>query len=217
MIRPRTVRFERTNTGTPAGRICAITGFDDRVPRFEHAVSVLLESGIRWVQYRDKTGTRKEIFFRALLLRELTGRYGACLIVNDYVDIALAVDADGVHLGQDDLPLEEARRIMGDRIIGISTHNLREAAEAEKAGADYIGFGPVFDTATKDAGLPVGTDALREIKRAVGIPVIAIGGIRAENLGSVLDTGCDGVAVSSGLMKGDIKDNVRKFLKEASG
>lgn len=189
-------------------RICFITGSEN----IESAIALILEAGIRWVQYREKNKTKKELFFDALKLREMTRRFDACFIVNDYADIALAVDADGVHLGQDDLPLSDARRIMGDKIIGISTHNLAEAIEAEKGGADYIGFGSIFPTDTKEGVIIQGLEALKEIKNSVNIPVIAIGGINADNVKSVFETGCYGVAVSSGLLKGDIRDNAEKFL-----
>jgi len=147
------------------------------------------------------------------MLRELTDKFGASLIVNDYTDIALAVNSDGVHLGQSDLPLKEARKIFGKKkIIGISTHSIDEATAAEAGGADYIGFGPVFHTATKDAGKPKGIAALREIKKIIKIPLIAIGGINAENLVSVIDSGADAVAVSSAIIQGDIADNAILFL-----
>jgi thiamine-phosphate pyrophosphorylase len=176
-------------------------------------VTLLLEHGIRWIQYREKRKSRREIYLEALRLREITRQFEACLIINDYPDIALAVAADGVHLGQDDLPLTEARHIIGSKIVGISTHTADQAFEAEKGGADYIGFGPVFFTMTKDAGTPKGIDSLKRVKEAVKIPVIAIGGITADNIGSVLKSGCDGVAVSSGLLTEDIVDNVRKFME----
>ncbi len=164
------------------------------------------------MQYREKDKTRKEVFFEALRLREITRMFNACLIINDYADIALAVDADGVHLGQDDMPIREARSIMGNRIIGISTHSVQEALEAERDGADYIGFGSIFPTATKEVGTPKGVDGLRAVKLAASIPVIAIGGIRPGNVASVFESGCAGVAVSSGLLEGDIKRNAQRFL-----
>jgi thiamine-phosphate pyrophosphorylase len=193
-------------------RICFITGVPDPACTPEFVVAALLESGIRFIQYRAKDKTRKELYAEALKLRALTKRFDACFIINDYVDIALAVDADGVHLGQDDLPLEEARKIMGTRIIGISTHTLREAVEAEQGGADYIGFGAIFPTTTKEVGMIQGADALRAIRHAVHIPIFAIGGITADNARSVFATGCDGVAVSSGLLRGDVKENARRLL-----
>jgi thiamine-phosphate pyrophosphorylase len=173
----------------------------------------VLEAGARWVQYREKGRSRREIHEEALRLRRLTKNYNAVFIINDYVDIAICVDADGVHLGQDDLPLKEARKIIGrNRIIGISTHNLQQAIDAGMDGADYIGFGPVFRTVTKDAGEPRGTDMLREVKTKVKIPVVAIGGINLENIMPVLNTGIDAIAVASAILIGDIDKNVRQFL-----
>ncbi len=190
-------------------KVCFIT---PAVGNIEEAVLKVLESGIRWIQYREKFKNRRERFSDALKLREITRRFGACFIVNDNVDIALAVDADGVHLGQDDLPLKEARKIMGKRIIGISTHNLDEALKAEAGGADYIGFGSIFPTTTKDDAVVQGIEALTNIKEAVKIPVIALGGITADNAKAVFDAKCDGIAVSSGLLSGNVKKNVIKFL-----
>lgn len=193
-------------------RICFITDSSNIANNIGNIVSTLLESGIRWVQYRGKNRTRREMFSEALKFREITRYFNACFIVNDYADIALAVDADGVHLGQEDLPVKEARKIMGSRIIGISTHNINEAVEAEKGGADYIGFGSIFSTTMKENAVVQGLDALRKIKQSVKIPVIAIGGINSGNVRSVFDAGCDGVAVSTGLLEGDIKENARKIL-----
>ena len=177
-------------------------------------VTIVLSSGVRCIQYREKDKSRRDIYREAMMLRKLTNEFGAVFIVNDYIDIAIAVDADGVHLGQDDLPLKEARKIFGEeKIIGISTHNIDEAIAAEAGGADYIGFGPIFHTATKDAGKPKGIAALREIKELIKIPVVAIGGINTENLESVIDSGADAVAVASAILKGNISENITRFLK----
>lgn len=176
-------------------------------------VTIVLSSGARCIQYREKDKSRRDIYREALILRKLTNEFGAVFIVNDYTDIALAVNADGVHLGQKDLPLKEARKILGkEKIMGVSTHNIDEAIAAEAGGADYIGFGPVFHTATKDAGKPKGIAMLKEIKKHVKIPVVAIGGINAGNLESVLKSGVDAVAVSSAIIQGDIADNAIRFL-----
>ena len=171
-----------------------------------------LSGGVRWVQYRDKDRTRREIYKESLRLRSITGDFDAALVVNDHPDIALAAEADGVHLGQDDLPLKEALKIMEGKIIGISTHSLKQAVDAEKGGAGYIGFGPVFHTTTKDAGSPKGVEMLREIKRNLRIPVVAIGGITFDNLRIVLETGVDAVAVASAILSGDIEENARRFM-----
>jgi len=173
----------------------------------------VLKAEVKWVQYRDKEKSRREVYEQSVILRKLTKDFNAVFIVNDYADIALAVNADGVHLGQEDLPLREARKIMGrNKIIGISTHSLEQAEEAERGGADYIGFGPVFHTATKDAGEPKGTDVLKDVKSAVRIPVVAIGGINLKNLKSVLDAGADAVAIASAILSGDITENAAGLM-----
>lgn len=196
------------------GGFCFITDCSICNLTYEEMSLRVMETSVKWIQYRQKNKSRKEMYKDSLRLRELTRDYQTVLIINDYADIALSVDADGVHLGQDDLPLKEARRIMGKKkIIGISTHNVQQAIASEKDGADYIGFGPVFQTTTKDAGRPKGTDVLREVKGNVKIPVVAIGGINLENLKAVLDTGVDAVAVSSGILRGNIETNVKNFME----
>ena len=195
------------------GGLCFITDRKACKLSCEEMTLKVLRAGLKWVQYRDKEKSRREIYEEAIRLRKLTKDFNAVLIVNDYADIALAVDADGVHLGQDDLPVRESREIMWrDKIIGISTHSLEQAKEAEKWGADYIGFGPIFRTTTKDAGIPKGTDILKEIKRQVHLPVVAIGGINIENIKWVLDTGVDAVAVASAILSGDITENATRFI-----
>jgi len=178
-------------------------------------VSAVLDAGIRIIQYRDKDRTRREIYGEAARLRELTHAFDAVLIINDHADIAVAVEADGLHLGQDDLPLKEARRIVGKMLIGISTHSIAQATEAEAGGADYIGFGPIFHTTTKDAGAPQGLDNLRMIKQNVSIPVVAIGGISLESAQSVFSAGADAVAVATAICRGEIKENAEKFARIA--
>ncbi|HDH53335.1 MAG TPA: thiamine phosphate synthase [Nitrospirae bacterium] len=171
-------------------------------------------AGIKTIQLREKHLLKKEIYKEALTVREITKRHKVTFIINDYIDIALAVDADGVHLGQEDMPLKEARKILGrQKIIGISTHTLREAIEAQDTGADYIGFGPMFHTITKDAGRPKGIKSLREISRHINIPVVAIGGITWENVKEVLNSGADAAAVASGILSGDIKTNLKRFFE----
>ncbi|MBI5055920.1 MAG: thiamine phosphate synthase [Nitrospirae bacterium] len=172
-----------------------------------------IAAGIRTIQLREKQMTKKELYHEALSLRELTRKYKATFIINDYIDIALAADADGVHLGQDDMPVEEARRIMGrKKIIGVSTHSLKQALKAQEAGADYIGFGPMFPTSTKDAGSSKGLRKLSEVREHINIPIVAIGGISPNNVPSVLEAGADAVAVMSAILKGDVRKNTEKFL-----
>ena len=148
-------------------------------------------------------------------------RKGALFIVNDRVDVAIAAEADGVHLGQDDLPLAEARRILGEgKIIGISTHCVEEAVSAGRDGADYIGFGPIYATQTKeDAHDPKGIYALKDIRNAVAIPVVAIGGIKRENARQVMGAGADAIAVISDIAEADDvtkrTEDIVKIMEEA--
>ena len=174
-----------------------------------HAIS----AGIKTVQLREKQMSKKDIYKEALKIREITSAHKVTLIINDYIDIALALGADGVHLGQEDMPVREARKIMGKKkIIGISTHTKKQAVTAQNEGADYIGFGPMFHTTTKNAGRPRGIRTLREIKKYVSIPIVAIGGIKWDNVNQVLDAGADAVAVASGILTGNIKMNIKKFF-----
>jgi thiamine-phosphate pyrophosphorylase len=172
-----------------------------------------VSAGIRIIQIREKEMSKKDLYKEVFSIRNFMMKQRATLVINDYVDIALAVDADGVHLGQDDLPIGEARQLLGKRrIIGISTHNLKQALDAQNAGADYIGFGPVFKTVTKNSGKPRGINMLSEIKKHIQIPVIAIGGITPDTISSVLRSGADAAAVASALLSGDITNNIKRFF-----
>jgi len=176
-----------------------------------------LQGGADVIQLRDKTGTKREILRKAKALRALTKKYGALFIVNDHIDVALAAEADGVHLGQDDLPLAEARRIMGhNRIIGISTHSIEEAREAERGGADYIGVGPVFPTKTKaDVVNPVSVSYVRQAAAEIRIPFVAIGGIKLHNVDEVLSAGATRIcAVSEIVGSRDVKGTCEAFLRK---
>ncbi len=169
--------------------------------------------GVKTIQLREKKLSKKTLFSDALAIKRLTSRHGVTLIINDHIEIALAIDADGVHLGQDDMPVKEARRILGSKkIIGISTHSLKQAVDAQNGGADYIGFGPVFRTFTKDAGRPKGLKSLKSIKEKIKIPVAAIGGITCEKSCDVLNSGADALAVGSAILSGDMKTNIKNFL-----
>lgn len=160
-------------------------------------VEEAIAGGARIVQLREKTNDVREVMPLARELRAITRERGVLYIINDRVDIAAAVDADGVHLGQDDLPIEDARRVLGiGKIIGISTHSIRQAQEAERRGADYIGVGPVFPTTTKDC-TPVGLGLVTEVAKSVRIPFFAIGGINSANIEQVLQAGACRVAVVS--------------------
>lgn len=162
--------------------------------------ALLCGAGARVVQLRAKGCGSAAVLNAARQMRgSLAGR--AVLIVNDRVDIAMLSGADGVHLGQDDLPLDEARRLMPGAIIGVSTHNIEEALRAERGGADYISFGPIFPTSTKtDADSPKGTWALKELASRVSLPIVAIGGITAESAPQVARAGASAVAVISDIL-----------------
>jgi thiamine-phosphate pyrophosphorylase len=173
-----------------------------------------VESGCRIVQYREKDKSTKEMVEEASKIKKIcSGR--AIFLINDRIDVALAVDADGVHIGQDDMPIELARKLLGkDKIIGLSVNNKEEAILAEKAGADYLGLGPIFDTSTKkDAGNGIGPLKIKEAKDAVKIPVVAIGGINKENCESVLQNGADSlVAISAVVCSDDVKRETKYFI-----
>jgi len=185
----------------------------------EEVVAAAVAGGAKLIQLREKALPARELYPVALRLRELTRKAGALFIINDSVELALVSDADGVHLGQDDMPVEAARKLLGpDRVIGVSTHSLEQALSAEREGADYIGFGPVFPTSTKDAGEAKGLDALREIRSRTKIPIVAIGGIDKGNAGGVIAAGADAVAVISAVtMAEDIREAVEKLAGALSG
>lgn len=174
----------------------------------------LLDGGAAIVQLRAKSLAPKEFLELARLVRAETRARGCGLIVNDRADIALACDADGVHLGQDDLPLAAGRKIMGTKIVGVSTHDVAQARAAERGGADYIGFGPMFGTTTKETGYAArGVEMLREIRAAVNLPIVAIGGITEENAPEVWRAGAGSVAIISDILHAaDITSKTRRIL-----
>ena len=159
--------------------------------------------GARIFQYRNKTGSMKEAYTEALPLRQLATELGVLFIVNDRCDLALAIDADGVHLGQEDLPYVDARKVMGHRtIIGLSTHNERHVREAEQLKPDYIGFGPIYTPGSKQDHDPVvGVEGLRAIRSLTSLPIFAIGGITVDHVGDVIRAGANGVAIISAILK----------------
>jgi thiamine-phosphate pyrophosphorylase len=150
-------------------------------------VRLMLEAGIRIIQYREKSLSIRQMLAECLAIRRLCTEHGACFIVNDRPDLALLADADGIHLGQDDLPLPEVRKLVGEKmLIGLSTHSPEQARQAVELGADYIGVGPIFRTFTKtDVCEPVGLEYLDYACRNIAIPKVAIGGIKVHNLTQV--------------------------------
>lgn len=177
------------------------------------AVEEALQAGVTLVQYREKNGQGKGMLEKARKLIALCHKYNVPLLVNDRLDIALLSGADGVHLGQDDIPVAEARRLAGeDFLIGATAHNVEEALAAEAAGADYLGCGAVFATHTKKDTVPLGLDGLQAIRQAVRIPIAGIAGITTGNYRLVLGTGANGIAVVSAILGApDITDVVTKL------
>ena len=174
-----------------------------------------LEGGVTLVQYRAKTASSAEMYAEALQLKALCDSFNVPLIINDRLDIAMAVGAAGVHLGQDDLPCAAARKILGeDYIIGVSAHNPAEAKAALQSGADYLGCGAVFGTATKADVKKLGTEGLTAICREKGLPVVGIGGVTADNYREVRAAGADGAAIVSGILaQPDIRATVEAIAK----
>ena len=165
-------------------------------------VAAAVSGGVTCVQLREKHCSTREFLEEARRVRELLVGTGVPLIINDRLDVALAVAADGVHLGQNDMHISDARRLVGERlVIGISAESVADAIRAEAEGADYIGVSPVFTTPTKmDTAPPLGLEGLREIRRAVSLPLVAIGSIRHDNAAEVLRAGADGLAVVSAIV-----------------
>lgn len=168
--------------------------------------------GVTLVQLREKDVSSREFYEIGLKVKEVTSRYNVPLMINDRLDIALAIDADGLHIGQGDLPAKVARKILGeDKILGVSASTLDEALKAEKDGADYLGVGAVFTTSSKDDARDVSIETLGKIKNAVNIPVVAIGGINENNLDELKPSNIDGIAVISCILG---KNEIRKAAEE---
>ena len=175
----------------------------------------VIQGGSKIIQLREKHYAKRDLYSLALKFREITTRAGVLLIINDHVDVALAVDADGVHLGQEDLPVQVARMLAPELLIGASTHSLEQALQAEKDGADYINIGPIFPTTTKKGVKSVlGAEAIAKISPHIKVPFTVMGGIREDNIEEVLAKGARRVAMVSSITKAaDIAGKV-KFLKE---
>ena len=180
----------------------------------ETVLRALLEGGVKLLQLRAKTAPASDFLQLASVARELTRSYGCKLIVNDRMDVALASEANGVHLGQEDLPLHAARKLMGEKIIGISTHDVEQAQDAQAGGADYIGFGPMFGTSTKETGYTArGIAMLRQVRDVINIPIVAIGGITEANVNEIWQAGADSAAIISDILSaGNVAEKVERIL-----
>lgn len=187
---------------------------DDKLSRAGNVSDVknAVSAGVKIVQYRNKDAGTRQMYEEALKLMQ------ACkdviFIINDRVDIALSVNADGVHLGSDDMPYSVARELLGkNKIIGITVHSVKDAVKAQKLGADYIGVSPIFATKTKsNAGKPSGVGLIKQIKKSVSIPIVAIGGISLANAKEAIAAGADSIcAISAVVKKRDVKEQIKRF------
>lgn len=187
-----------------------------RAETLESAVEQAIQGGCTLIQLREKDCSSLEFYDTAVCVKKITDRYNVPLIINDRVDIALAVDADGVHAGQNDLPCKTLRALIGeDKIVGISASTLREAVQAERDGADYIGVGAMFPTGTKKDAESVSMKTLADIRGAVSVPIVAIGGIGPRNAAQFQNTGINGLAVVSAILaQPDIRAAARELRKQ---
>ena len=182
---------------------------------FLNIIEEAIKGGTTIVQLREKTASTKEFYDLALKVKEITSRYDVPLLINDRIDIALAVDSEGVHIGQDDMPAGIAREIIGeDKILGVSASTVEEAKKAEIDSADYIGSGAVFPTSTKDDADSVSKEELKEIVDSIDIPVVAIGGITVENAHTLKGSGIAGFSVVSAIMSAEDPKEASEKLKE---
>ena len=179
-------------------------------------VSAAVDGGVTVIQLREKECSTRDFIEQALIIKDFLKTRGVLMIINDRVDVAQAVKADGVHLGQTDMPLETAKGILGDSmIIGISAESLQDAIKAEEGGADYLGVSPIYATPTKtDTAPPLGLEGLREIHKAVRLPLVGIGGLNKDNSADVIRNGADGVAVVSAIVAADDPETAARELKD---
>lgn len=181
-------------------------------------VKAMLEAGIKFIQYREKEKTGLARYEECLKLKKLTAEYGAAFIIDDFVDLAIAVDADGVHIGQDDLPAPAVRKLLGpDKIIGLSTHSPEQLEKANEIAdlIDYIGCGPVYATNTKKTAVPVGLEYVKYATEHAKMPFVAIGGIKEHNIHEVYNAGATTIAVVSDITSADdIVDKISKLAKK---
>ena len=175
-----------------------------------------LNAGCKFIQYREKNKNTKTMIQEAKKIKNLCTNK-ATFIINDRVDVALAVNADGVHLGQDDMTIFDVKKIFRkDKIIGLTVHNVNEAVLAEELGADYVALAPIFKTFTKKKSItPCGVEMIKNIRKKINIPIIAVGGIKIQNINEVIKNGADGiVAVSSVINSDDVFESVKKFIEK---
>ncbi|WP_273476129.1 thiamine phosphate synthase [Methanobrevibacter woesei] len=186
---------------------------------FLKIIEEAIKGGTTVVQIREKEGETLDFYNLALKVKEITSKYNVPLIVNDRIDVALAIKSEGVHIGQTDMPADVVRSLIGDEmILGVSASTVKEARKAEKDGADYIGTGAVFPTATKDDAPSITKDDLKEVTGSINIPTVAIGGITLENASELAGTGISGISVVSAIMNSEdpktASENLLKIYNE---
>ncbi|WP_163192303.1 thiamine phosphate synthase [Clostridium thermarum] len=194
-----------------------VLGIKDLYKSVEEAIL----GGVTIVQLREKDISTLDFYREALRIKEITSKYNVPLIINDRLDIALAVNAEGLHIGQDDMPIEVARELLGpDKIIGVSASTVELALRAEEEGADYLGVGAVYATTTKDDVEVIDHTEVRRIRETVKIPIVAIGGINEYNAGEIMKTGIDGISVISAILGNEdvrrASDRLIEFVRKSS-
>jgi thiamine-phosphate pyrophosphorylase len=200
------MRAERSPAALLQGDIYGITAEEYSLGRTNvEVVAQMIDSGVKVIQYREKEKTARQKYVECLKIREMTRQAGVTFIVNDHVDLALLVEADGVHLGQDDLPPEKVRELVGPKmLIGLSTHSPQQARAAVRSGVDYIGVGPIFATKTKkDVCEPVGLEYLDYVVKNISLPFVAIGGIKEHNIAEVRSRGAKCIALVTEIVGAD--------------
>ncbi|MFM5882104.1 thiamine-phosphate diphosphorylase [Methanobrevibacter gottschalkii] len=189
-----------------------VTDKSEDIEKFLKTIEESIKGGVSIVQIREKTAETLDFYNLALKVKKITTKYNVPLIINDRIDVALAIDADGVHVGQSDMPCDVTRKLIGkDKILGVSASTISEAKKAQEDGADYIGTGAVFPTATKDDAPSITKQDLKKIVDAIDIPVVAIGGINHENASELIETGISGLSVVSAIMNAE---NPKKASEE---
>ncbi len=214
----KTCGYQHRHERLAAAKICLITDpeRDNNLERLLHGVEASLVAGVNLIQYRRKKGSDQRRHLEAKALKELCNRFDALFIINDRIDLALLVNADGVHLGQDDFPIAEARRLIGpERLLGRSTHSIDQLLKAQQDGADYVGVGPIFTTSTKRDRAPTGVTLVTEASHHAAIPWFVIGGIQAETIASVRDAGARQIAVVSAIMGSHNPEDASRTLLQA--
>lgn len=183
-------------------------------PNLEEICTQAIQGGVSVIQMREKSNNSLKLFNLAKRFKNVCSKFQIPLIINDRLDIALAIDAEGVHLGQEDIPCFEARKIMKEKIIGISVSSAEEAKRAESEGADYLGVGAMFATQSKSDAKQVSIEELRAIREATSLPIVIIGGLNEENISNFKNMGIEGIAVISAILKAKDRENSARRLKQ---